>query len=121
TSRCPPAGGRPPPPPPLRGTPPPPPPPPRGARGAGAARRDRAAGRAGWGVRGRRARDASGRRGLERGLEVHTSRVEYSGPIAYSIGRWFLPATAEEAADSGKLVLCWKRGGRSWMLTADIS
>ena len=71
-------------------------------------------------VEGRDAIEAYWRRGLEQGLEVHTSRVEYSGPIAYSIGRWFLPATAEEAADSGKLVLCWKRVGESWMLTADI-
>jgi len=71
-------------------------------------------------VEGRDAIEAYWRRGLEQGLEVHTSRVESSGPVAYSIGRWFLPATAEEAADSGKLVLCWKRVGRSWMLTADI-
>lgn len=71
-------------------------------------------------VEGRDAIEAYWRRGLEQGLEVHTTRVESSGPVAYSIGRWFLPATAEEAADSGKLVLCWKRVGQSWMLTADI-
>ena len=71
-------------------------------------------------VEGRDAIEAYWRRGLEQGLEVHTSRVEYSGPVAYSIGRWFLPATAEEAADSGKLVLCWKRVDGDWKLTADI-
>jgi ketosteroid isomerase-like protein len=71
-------------------------------------------------VEGRDAIETYWRRGLEQGLEVHTSRVEASGPVAYSIGRWFLPATAEEAADSGKLVLCWKRVGRTWLLTADI-
>ena len=71
-------------------------------------------------VEGRDAIEAYWRRGLEQGLEVHTTRVESSGPVAYSIGRWFLPATAEEDADSGKLVLCWKCVGQSWMLTADI-
>ncbi len=40
--------------------------------------------------------------------------------MAYTIGEWTLPATAEESADSGKLVLCWKRIDGRWRLTADI-
>ena len=64
--------------------------------------------------------EAYWRRGLEDGLEVHTTRVEASGSVAYSIGRWSLPATSQEAADSGKLVLCWKRVDGAWKLTADI-
>lgn len=71
-------------------------------------------------VEGRDAIEAYWRRGLEDGLEVHAMRVEASGPVAYSIGRWSLPATADEAADSGKLVLCWKRVDGAWKLTADI-
>jgi ketosteroid isomerase-like protein len=46
--------------------------------------------------------------------------MEASGGVAYSIGRWSLPATDEEAADSGKLVLCWKWIDGAWRLTADI-
>ena len=71
-------------------------------------------------VEGRDAIEAYWRRGLEDGLEVHAMRVEASGTLAYSIGRWSLPATAEEAADSGKLVLCWKHVDGAWKLTADI-
>jgi ketosteroid isomerase-like protein len=71
-------------------------------------------------VEGRAAIEAYWRRALEDGLELHTTRVEASGPVAYSIGRWSLPATDTEAADSGKLVLCWKRVDGSWQLTADI-
>lgn len=71
-------------------------------------------------VEGREAIEAYWRRGLEDGLEVHTTRVEASGAVAYSIGRWSLPATGQEAADSGKLVLCWKRVDGAWKLTADI-
>jgi len=71
-------------------------------------------------VEGREAIEAYWRRALEDGLELHTTRVEASGPVAYSIGRWSLPATDSEAADSGKLVLCWKRVDGTWQLTADI-
>lgn len=71
-------------------------------------------------VEGREAIEAYWRRALEDGLELHTTRVEASGAVAYSIGRWSLPATDTEAADSGKLVLCWKRLDGRWQLTADI-
>jgi ketosteroid isomerase-like protein len=71
-------------------------------------------------VEGRAAIEAYWHRALEDGLELHTTRVEASGPVAYSIGRWSLPATDSEAADSGKLVLCWKRVDGIWQLTADI-
>ncbi|MBA2626640.1 MAG: DUF4440 domain-containing protein [Gemmatimonadales bacterium] len=71
-------------------------------------------------VEGREAIEAFWRGGLEEGLQVRTSRIEVSGNVAYTIGRWHLPATAEDPADSGKLVLCWKREGSQWKLTADI-
>ena len=58
--------------------------------------------------------------GLEAGLVVETARIEASGDVGYTIGRWALPATDTEDADSGKLVLCWKRTGGTWKLTADI-
>ncbi len=71
-------------------------------------------------IEGRPAIEAFWRGGLEEGLEVRTTRIETSGTLAYTIGRWRLPATDEEPADSGKLVLCWKREGSTWKLTADI-
>ena len=71
-------------------------------------------------IEGRDSIEAYWKQGLESGFELHTTRMEASGSVAYSIGRWSLPATDEEAADSGKLVLCWKRVGQSWMLIADI-
>ncbi len=58
--------------------------------------------------------------GLESGLEVESTRIEASGDVGYTIGRWSLPATDTESADSGKLVLCWKRTGGAWRLTTDI-
>lgn len=71
-------------------------------------------------VEGRDSIEAYWKRGLESGFELHTTRMEASGGVAYSIGRWSLPATDEESADSGKLVLCWKWIDGAWRLTADI-
>lgn len=71
-------------------------------------------------IEGRDSIEAYWKRGLESGFELHTTRMEASGGVAYSIGRWSLPATDEEAADSGKLVLCWKWIDGAWRLTADI-
>ena len=71
-------------------------------------------------VEGRDSIEAYWKRGLESGFELHTTRMEASGGVAYSIGRWSLPATDAESADSGKLVLCWKWIDGAWRLTADI-
>ena len=65
-------------------------------------------------VEGRDSIEAYWKRGLESGFELHTTRMEASGGVAYSIGRWSLPATDEESADSGKLVLCWKWIDGAW-------
>lgn len=61
------------------------------------------------------------RQGTDAGLEVSTLRLEVDGELAYLIGRYRLPPTAEEAADSGQYVLCLKRqADGTWKLTADI-
>jgi ketosteroid isomerase-like protein len=43
------------------------------------------------------------------------------GSVAYLVGRYRLPPTEEEDADSGQYVLCLKRQpDGAWKLTADI-
>src|SRR5215211_8292347 len=72
-------------------------------------------------VRGRAAIGDFWRQGTDEGLEVTTLTVEVDGNLGYLVGRYHLPATDEEPADSGKYVMCLKRqrdGG--WKLTADI-
>jgi uncharacterized protein (TIGR02246 family) len=64
-------------------------------------------------VRGRAAIGDFWRQGTDEGLEVTTLTVE--------VGRYHLPATDEEPADSGKYVMCLKRQrDGAWKLTADI-
>jgi len=61
------------------------------------------------------------RQGTDEGLEVSTLRLEVDGDVAYMVGRYRLPPTQEESADSGQYVLCLKRQpDGSWKLTADI-
>lgn len=61
------------------------------------------------------------RQGTDPGLEVTTLRLEVDGDIGYLVGRYHLPPTEEEPADSGKYVMCLKRqGDGAWKLTADI-
>jgi uncharacterized protein (TIGR02246 family) len=61
------------------------------------------------------------RQGTDAGLEVSTLRLEVAGDVAYLVGRYRLPPTEEEAADSGQYVLCLKRqADGAWKLTADI-
>jgi len=61
------------------------------------------------------------RQGTDAGLEVSTLRLEVAGDVAYLVGRYRLPPTEEEAADSGQYVLCLKRQrDGAWKLTADI-
>lgn len=61
------------------------------------------------------------RQGTDSGLEVSTLRLEVDGDVAYMVGRYRLPPTEDEAADSGQYVLCLKRqADGAWKLTADI-
>jgi uncharacterized protein (TIGR02246 family) len=72
-------------------------------------------------VRGREAIGAYWSQGTDEGLEVTTLAVEVDGNLGYLIGRYNLPPTEEEPADSGKYVMCLKRQrDGTWKLTADI-
>jgi uncharacterized protein (TIGR02246 family) len=72
-------------------------------------------------VRGRAAIGEFWRQGTDQGLEVTTLTVEVDGDLGYLVGRYHLPATDEEPADSGKYVMCLKRQRDGvWKLTADI-
>jgi uncharacterized protein (TIGR02246 family) len=72
-------------------------------------------------VRGRAAIGDFWRQGTDEGLEVTTLTVEVQGGLGYLVGRYHLPATDEEPADSGKYVMCLKRQrDGAWKLTADI-
>jgi uncharacterized protein (TIGR02246 family) len=72
-------------------------------------------------IQGRDAIGAFWRQGTDEGLEVTTLTVEVDGDVGYSVGRYHLPPTDEEPADSGKYVMCLKRQrDGSWKLTADI-
>ena len=72
-------------------------------------------------VRGRAAIGDFWRQGTDEGLEVTTLTVEVEGDLGYLVGRYHLPATGEEPADSGKYVMCLKRQRDGvWKLTADI-
>jgi uncharacterized protein (TIGR02246 family) len=72
-------------------------------------------------VRGRAAIGDFWRQGTDEGLEVTTLTVEVDGDLGYLVGRYHLPATGEEPADSGKYVMCLKRQrDGAWKLTADI-
>ena len=72
-------------------------------------------------IRGREAIGAFWRQGTDEGLAVTNLAVEVDGNLGYLVGRYHLPATDEEPADSGKYVMCLKRQrDGSWKLTADI-
>jgi uncharacterized protein (TIGR02246 family) len=72
-------------------------------------------------IRGRRAIGEFWRQGTDEGLQVTTLTVEVDGDLGYLVGRYKLPPTEEEPADSGKYVMCLKRQrDGSWKLTADI-
>jgi hypothetical protein len=43
------------------------------------------------------------------GVEVTTLTIEVDGDLGYLVGRYNLPATDEEPADSGKYVMCLRR------------
>ena len=72
-------------------------------------------------IKGREAIGEFWRQGTDEGLEVTTLRMEVSGDLAYLVGRYHLPPTDDEPADSGQSVLCLKRQrDGSWKVTADI-
>jgi uncharacterized protein (TIGR02246 family) len=72
-------------------------------------------------IEGREAIEEFWRQGTDQGLRVTTLRLEVAGDVGYLIGRYNLPATAKEEADSGKYVMCLKRErDGAWKLTADI-
>ena len=72
-------------------------------------------------IHGRKAIVEFWRQGTDEGLEVSPLRLEVNGDVAYMVGRYRLPPTEEEAADSGQYVLCLKRqADGAWKLTADI-
>jgi len=72
-------------------------------------------------IQGRDAIGAFWREGTDEGLEVTTLTVDVDGDLGYLVGRYRLPATDEEPADSGKYVMCLRRQrDGSWKLTADI-
>lgn len=72
-------------------------------------------------IHGREAIGEFWRLGTDHGLEVRTLRVEVDGNLGYLVGRYHLPPTQEEPADSGKYVMCLRRqGDGSWKLTAEI-
>ncbi len=72
-------------------------------------------------IQGREAIREFWRQGTDQGLEVSTLRVDTDGKLGYLVGRYKLPATEDEPADSGKYVMCLQRQvDGSWKLTADI-
>ncbi len=72
-------------------------------------------------ILGRRAIGEFWQQGTDTGLEVSTLRLEVDGDVAYLVGRYRLPPTEEEEADSGQYVMCLKRQtDGAWKLTADI-
>ena len=72
-------------------------------------------------IHGRQAIGEFWQQGTDTGLEVSTLRLEVEGNVAYLVGRYRLPPTEQEGADSGQYVLCLKRQtDGTWKLTADI-
>jgi len=72
-------------------------------------------------IKGRAAIGAFWEQGTDEGLEVTNLDVEVDGNLGYLVGRYHLPATDDEPADSGKYVMCLKRQrDGTWKVTADI-
>jgi uncharacterized protein (TIGR02246 family) len=72
-------------------------------------------------IHGREAIGEFWRQGTDTGLEISALRLEVDGDVAYLVGRYRLPPTDQEDADSGQYVLCLKRqADGDWKLTADI-
>lgn len=72
-------------------------------------------------VEGREAIAAFWRQGTDPGLAMRTIRVDVQSDLGYLVGRYTLPATDQEPADSGKSLLCLRRqSDGTWKVTADI-
>lgn len=72
-------------------------------------------------VAGRSAIEAYWAEGLEPGLQIRAVRVEAAAGRGWVVGRYVLPATADQSADYGKCVMTLVRGrDGTWRLTADI-
>lgn len=72
-------------------------------------------------IHGREAIGEFWQQGTDTGLEISALRLEVDGDVAYLVGRYRLPPTDQEDADSGQSVLCLKRqADGAWKLTADI-
>jgi uncharacterized protein (TIGR02246 family) len=72
-------------------------------------------------IHGREAIGEFWKQGTDTGLELSTLRLDGDGDVAYLVGRYRLPPTEQEEADSGQYVLCLKRQtDGTWKLTADI-
>jgi uncharacterized protein (TIGR02246 family) len=72
-------------------------------------------------VLGREAIAEFWREGLEPGFDLEPLRIDVHGDVAYLVGRYTLPATAAEPADTGKSVMGLRRSadGR-WHVEVDI-
>lgn len=72
-------------------------------------------------IEGRQAIVDFWQQGTDHELAIITLRVDVNGDIGYLVGRYTLPATAHEPADSGKYLLCLRRQrDGAWKVTADI-
>ena len=72
-------------------------------------------------VEGREAIADFWRQGTDHGLAIRTIRVDVQSDLGYLVGRYTLPATDQEPADSGKYLLCLRRqSDGTWKVTADI-
>jgi uncharacterized protein (TIGR02246 family) len=72
-------------------------------------------------IEGRRAIVNFWQQGTDHNLEIVTLRIDVHGDLGYLVGRYTLPATAQEPADSGKYLLCLRRQrDGTWKVTADI-
>lgn len=72
-------------------------------------------------IEGREAIAEFWRQGTDSGLELTTLRLDVDGDLGYLVGRYRLPPTDDEPADSGKTIMCLRRQkDGSWRLTADI-
>ncbi|HEU4698371.1 MAG TPA: nuclear transport factor 2 family protein, partial [Gemmatimonadales bacterium] len=60
-------------------------------------------------IEGRRAIAAFWRQGIDSGFALTPLRVDVHGDVAWVVGRYTLPATAQDPADTGKSVFCLHR------------
>lgn len=72
-------------------------------------------------IEGRKAIAEFWRQGTDDSLTITTLRIEVDGDLGYLVGRYRLPATEREPADSGKYLMCLRRQrDGAWKVAADI-